>query len=169
MTAIHTSPLGFHDGEKKVHNLLHIPDRDNPTTPGMSPHATRLLHISSLLAIGTIDDDGMPWTTLLGGEPGFARSLGQSIVGIKALVDNKYDPVVQILAGDMQAREAHEGARGARAVSVLGLDLASRNRVKLSGKILTGALGTHGPNADNPEDATSEIQLVIVVQNSLGK
>jgi len=59
-----------------MHSLLHVPNSDNPTTPGMSPHATLLLHISTSLAIGTLDDDGRPWTTLFGGEPGFARSLG---------------------------------------------------------------------------------------------
>ena len=79
---IHTRPISFHEGEQKIQRLLHVPIQDNPTFPGLGPDAIRLLHFSSLIAVGTIDSEGRPWTTLLGGEPGFARSLGQSIIGI---------------------------------------------------------------------------------------
>ena len=167
---MYTSPIRFHEGEEAMRLLLHVPFGENPTSPGLSPHAKRLLHISSLLAIGTLDDQGRPWTTLLGGEPGFARSLGQSIVGVKTLVDRKFDPVIGLLLGDKQDGEVHEEKGEGRLVSALGIHLATRDRVKLSGKLVAGALGHHGPTikADEDESGAAEVQLVLAIQKSLG-
>lgn len=170
MLAIHTAPIRFHEGEKKMRSLLHVPDGDNPTSPGLSPYARRLLHISSLLAIGTLDAEGRPWTTLLGGEPGFVRSLGQSIIGVKTLVDRKFDPVIRLLLGNKQDGDVHEEKGDGRLVSALGIHLATRERVKLSGKMVAGALGHHGPTSETDADESSvaEVQVVFAVQQSLG-
>lgn len=170
MSPIHTSPIQFHEGEKKMRSLLHVPDGYNPTSPGLSPHARRLLHISSLIAIGTLDADGRPWTTLLGGEPGFARSLGQSIIGVKTLVDRKYDPVIGLLLGNEQDGMIHKEIEAGRLVSALGIHLATRDRVKLSGKMVAGALEHHGPTSEagEHENGTAEVQLVFAIQQSLG-
>ena len=170
MPSIYTSPIRFHEGEDKMRSLLHVPAGDNPTSPGLSPHARRLLHISSLLAIGTLDTEGRPWTTLLGGEPGFARSLGQSIVGVKTLVDRKFDPVIRLLLGDKEDGEVHEETGDGRVVSALGIHLATRDRIKLSGKMVAGALGHHRPTSEAGEDESgaAEVQLVLAIQQSLG-
>lgn len=170
MAPIHTAPICFHEGEKKMRPLLHVPDGDNPTSPGLSPHARRILPMSSLLAIGTLDSDGRPWTTLLGGEPGFARSLGQSITGVKTLGDRKFDPVIGLLLGDEQDGQVHGEKGSERLVSALGVHLATRDRVKLSGKMVAAALGHHGPTpeADEDESGTAEVQLVFAIQQSLG-
>ena len=169
MAPMYTSPIRFHEGEEKMRSLLHVPDGDNPTSPGLSPYARRLLHISSLIAIGTLDTDGRPWTTLLGGEPGFARSLGQSIVGVKTLVDGRFDPVIEILLGDKEDGEVQEGGKE-RLVSALGIHLATRDRVKLSGKMVAGALGHYQWNseADEDERGAIEVQLVFAIQQSIG-
>lgn len=153
-----------------MRSLLHVPDGDNPTSPGLSPYAKSLLHISSLLAVGTIDAEGRPWTTLLGGEPGFARSLGQSIVGVKTFVDQTYDPVIKILLGDKQDGEAHEENGCGRLISALAIHLETRDRVKLSGKMVAGALGYHGPTSESDEDRSgaTEVQLVFAIEQSLG-
>ena len=143
-----------------MHSLLHVPDRDNPMSPGLSPYARRLVGISSLLAIGTLDAEGHPWTTLLGGEPGIARSLGQSLIGIKTLVDQRYDPVIELLVGNDYDGEVHEEKRNARLVSALGIHLETRDRVKVSGLMVAGALGHHG--------STSEAELVFAIQQSIG-
>lgn len=169
MATVHTTPIEWHQGEEKMHALLHVPDQDNPTSPGLSPHATRLLQKSSLLAIGTLDDCGQPWTTLLGGGPGFARSLGQSIVGVKTLVDRRYDPVVEVLVGGRQDGEVYEEGKGGRLMSALGIHLATRDRVKLSGKSVAGALVTHGSGALTDERTAAELQAVFTIQRSLGE
>lgn len=168
MVPIHTAPIRFHEGEKQMRSLLRVPDGDNPTSPGLSPYARRVLHISSLLAIGTLDAEGRPWTTLLGGEPGFARSLGQSIIVVKTLVDRKFDPVIGILLGDKKDGEVHEEKGDGRLVSALGIHLATRGRVKLSGKMVTGALRYHTREADADESGAAEVQLVFAIQQSLG-
>lgn len=168
MSAIHTTPIGWHDGEEKLHSLLHVPQMDNPTSPGLSPHATRLLHQSSMLALGALDGEGRPWTSLLGGEIGFARSLGQSIIGVKTLVDRKHDPVVSLLVGGRQDGEVHEQGKGGKLVSALGVHLATRDRVKLTGRMVAGALEDLGPGAEENDNGTAELQVVFAIQQSLG-
>ncbi|KAL2044923.1 hypothetical protein N7G274_002698 [Stereocaulon virgatum] len=165
---IHTAPISFHKGEQTIQRLLHVPSQDNPTSPGLSPHATRLLHLSSLIAIGTTDNEGRPWTTLLGGEPGFARSLGQSMIGVKTVVDRKHDPVIDILVGGQKDGEVRDVGKGGRLVSALGIHLATRNRIKLWGRMVAGALGHHGLEAEEKDDGTAEVQLVFAIQQSLG-
>ena len=152
-----------------MHNLLHVPPQDNPTRPGLSAHAQRLLHLSSLLAVGTVDDCGQPWTTLLGGEPGFARSLGQSIVGVKALADYRYDPVLQILLDHQQGERIGDFQKASKDFSALGIHLASRDRVKLLGKSL--ASGKVGKGSENGQSGliAGEVQMVFAVEGSLGR
>lgn len=153
-----------------MRSLLHVPDGDNPTSPGLSPYAKRLLHVSSLLAVGTIDAEGRPWTTLLGGEPGFARSLGQSIIGVKTFVDRTYDPVISVLLGDKQDGQVHEEEGYGRLISALAIHLETRDRVKLSGKMVAGSLGNHEPISEADEDGSgaTEVQLVFAIEQSLG-
>lgn len=168
MSYIKTTPMTFHEGERKMHSLLHVPPQDNPTSPGLSPHATRLLHLSSLLALGTLDDEGRPWTTLLGGQPGFARSLGHSIIGVKTVVDGEYDPVITLLVGRRQEGKVHEVGNSGRLVSALGIHLATRDRIKLAGKMIAGALGSPGLEAEENDNSAAEIQAVFAIQQSLG-
>lgn len=60
MALIYTSPTRFHEGEEKTGSLLHVPDGDNSTSPGLSPHARPLLNISSLPVIVSLDAEGRP-------------------------------------------------------------------------------------------------------------
>ena len=170
MATIYTSPIRFHEGEEKMRSLLHVPHGDNPTSPGLSPYARGLLQISTILALGTLDADGRPWTTLLAGEPGFARSLGQSIVGVKTIVNRRVDPVIGILLGDKEDGEVHGGEGNGRVVSALGLHLATRKRVKLSGKMVAGASGQYRRTVEADEDGNGaeEVQLVLAIQQSIG-
>ena len=170
MATIYTSPVRFHEGEEKMRSLLHVPHGDNPTSPGLSPYAESLLHVSSLLALGTLDADGRPWTTLLGGEPGFVRSLGQSIVGVKTLVDRRFDPVIGLLLGDKEDGEVHAGEGNGRVISALGLHLATRKRAKLSGKVVAGAFGQYRRTAEADEYGSGavEVQLVFAIHQSIG-
>ena len=169
MANLHTSPVEWHEGEERMHSLLHVPHMDNPTIPGLSPHATRLLYLSSMLALGTLDDDDRPWTTLLGGQAGFARSLGQSIIGVKTTVDRRYDPVIRLLVGDKSDGEVHEINKDGRPMSALGVHLATRDRVKLAGTTLAGALGELGPDTEEEKCDTAELQVVFAINRSLGR
>ncbi|KAL8655954.1 MAG: hypothetical protein Q9226_002846, partial [Calogaya cf. arnoldii] len=153
--------IEWHDGEASVQKMLHVPYQENPTSPFLSPHAARLLFYVPLLALGTLDDVGRPWTTLLGGEAGFVRSLGQSIVGVKTTVDSLHDPVIDILLRRQQGGGSEEHHEDHRIVSGLGIDLTTRSRVKLAGKMVAGALG-------QVDGKAVEAQIVIKVEQSLG-
>ena len=157
----------WHDGVDKMHKLMSVPDRGDPTKPGLSAHAQRLLHLSSLLAVGTVDDEGRPWTTLLGGEQGFARSLGQSIVGVKALADASHDPVLRTLLA--QPRVSTPGEyETAREFSALGIHLASRDRVKLQGRLLGGSRVGNESSLNTSQDEATEVQMALAIEGSLG-
>ena len=156
--------LGWNEGEDEMNRLLHVPDMYNPTQPGLGPHAQRLLHISSLFAIGIVDDQGRPWTNVLGGEPGFARSIGKSIIGVSALADLKYDPVLSVLLGKKADQEAQDGP--ARDFSALGIHLASRDRVKLQGKVVA----IENANGDeSSENDVGEFQAAFAITGSIGR
>ncbi|KAL9035722.1 MAG: hypothetical protein Q9180_004707 [Flavoplaca navasiana] len=165
MAFIHSNQIEWHHGEASIQKKLHVPYQDNPTSPFLSPHAARLLPHVSLLALGTLDDAGRPWTTLLGGAPGFIRPVGQSIVGIKTPVDPLYDPVINILLNGKYQGENVDQGKTTRLVSGLGIHLATRSRVKLAGKLVAGALDRISMQ-DYGEMA--EAQLVIKVEQSLG-
>ncbi|KAI4225146.1 MAG: hypothetical protein L6R36_004128 [Xanthoria steineri] len=118
-----------------------------------------------MLALGTLDDAGRPWTTLLGGEAGFVRSLGQSVVGIKTLVDPLHDPVIDILLRDKHEGQTQKRENDHPIVAALGIDLATRSRVKLAGNLVAGLLRpTSTPLGGN----STEAQIVIKVVQSLG-
>lgn len=90
-------------------------------------------------------------------------------MGTETVVDRRYDPVVRTLAGILKAGEVHEDGRGGRVVSALGIDLVTKNRIELSGNILSGALGTLESMAKISEDATPQTQVIIAIRISLGR
>ncbi|KAJ9640339.1 hypothetical protein H2199_005878 [Coniosporium tulheliwenetii] len=135
-----------------MHRLLRVPEQDNPTSSMLTPQAAFMLQRAPLLAVGTLDTSNRPWTTIWGGEPGFSRSLGASIVGVRTAVDGKYDPVVETLNG-----------------GGLAIDLATRKRVKLFGRMVAGALSRADVEAEGGEKGgQGEIQLVVRIEQSLG-
>src|SRR5690349_11834508 len=85
---------GWHPGEQAVHALLKVPTsgRQNPTAAGLPPSYAHRVAVSPLVAIGTLDDQGRPWTSIWGGERGFARPVAQSVLGLQSMVDKAHDP-----------------------------------------------------------------------------
>lgn len=169
MAVDYASNVSWHEGEREMQSLLHVPEQENPTSCGLAPYAIRILHRSHLLAIGILDDDGRPWTTLLGGQPGFARYLGQSsIVGVDTVADRKFDPVLSILTGDQHVGEVTRDGSDSRIMAGLAVRLDSRDRVKLSGRIVAGSFG-HMWSGGGKENAEGHAQLVMKIEQSLGK
>ena len=168
MAFIHSSDLGWHEGESAMQNLLRVPYQENPTSPFLTPGAAYMLQSSPLLALGTLDKEGRPWTTIWGGEPGFSRPIAQSIVGVKTLVDRKHDPVVETLLGGRDDGEVVREEGKGRMVSGLVIDLEKRKRVKLYGRMVAGALARSGDEGDVNDNGTGEVQLVVKIEQSLG-
>lgn len=155
-----------------MHKLLHVPEQDNPTVSMLSPQAARMLQTAPLLAIGTLDADGQPWTTIWGGEPGFSQPLGSSIIGVKLPVDRKNDPVVQALIGDKADGEVARAEGKGKMVGGLAIDLETRKRVKIYGRMVAGAVGVRSASdnveEDGPKEEEAQMQLVVRVEQSLG-
>lgn len=150
MASILTGTLPWHAGEQKIHSLLHVPLVGNPTVPGLAPGAGTLVKKAPLLALGTLDDQGRPWTTVWNAE-GSADPLSESTIEAKSLVDSRYDPVVEAVAGGDTDKM----------VSALSIDLETRRRVKLYGRTIS-ALLSHG--TAEPTQA----RLTVKIETSLG-
>lgn len=77
-------------------------------------------------------------------------------------MDRKHDPVIGILLGDKADGEVVKEEGPGRMVSGLGIDLETRSRVKLYGRMVAGALAA-------TEGDVGEAQLVVKIEQSLGK
>src|SRR3569833_3625863 len=79
---LHEHKSEWHPGEVQIHELLHVPLRGgNPTAHGLPGAYGYRVAVSPLVAVGALDDAGRPWTTVSGGEAGFARPLAQTDKG----------------------------------------------------------------------------------------
>lgn len=161
--ALFYHPLPFHPGEISLHYKLHIsqnPDLENPTIPYLSPLLSRQLQISPLIALGTVDCQGWPVTTLLGrggsggsgsgsivegeeggeeeeGEP-LAQPLGRNgVMGIKSQVEGLWDPVVEVLVGGKDGDG--DGGRGSGSGSGSGSEkVVVRREEEGKGRMISG-------------------------------
>ncbi|PTB66971.1 hypothetical protein BBK36DRAFT_52380 [Trichoderma citrinoviride] len=163
----------WHPGELAMHRELRTGRFENPTSAGCpTPYAIRVMH-SQLVALGTLDEEGRPWTTVWGGERGFARPVAEGVLGLKSAVDKEFDPVYKAFwassssspdksRGGGPDEEEEEGIvrpEGGKMMSALSIDLETRDRVKLAGRLIAGA-DIRGPE--------SEVQLAFHVEESLG-
>src|ERR1700760_1442420 len=89
--------MQWSDGEHRMHNLMKVPEYENPTSDYLSPGVGYMILQSPIMAIGVIGEDKRPWTSIWGGEMGFVRPLGGSLIGIRTDVDVKFDPVLEAL------------------------------------------------------------------------
>ncbi|KAF2091867.1 hypothetical protein K490DRAFT_32975 [Saccharata proteae CBS 121410] len=161
--------MPWSEGEVAMHTIMRTPDRDNPTAPMLTPQAASMLQRAPLLAIGTRDAEQRPWTTVWGGNPSFSRPLGGSLVGIRAEVDRSHDPVVQVLTKGRDDGEVTREEGPGRMVSGLPIDLMTRKRVKVYGRLVATALGKPDEDKDDGKDSgQGDIQLVVNVEQSFG-
>lgn len=156
MASLLTKTVPWHEGEEKVQRLLQVPERDNPTTPYLSPGAGFLVQQAPLLALGTLDSEGRPWSTIWGGTEGFAAPVAESSIGLRTQIDTKYDPVAQTLLGNWD--DQHDNYLG-KMVSGLAIDLEHRKRVKLYGRMESGSMSHTDPG---------QAQLVVHIEESMG-
>jgi ferredoxin-NADP reductase/predicted pyridoxine 5'-phosphate oxidase superfamily flavin-nucleotide-binding protein len=167
--------MGWSEGESKMHSLLRVPPQDNPTSAMLTPQASFMLQRAPLLAIGALDNESRPWTALWGGAPGFSEPIGGGFVGTRTLVDSKYDPVVHALVGGAEKGEMLQPQGEGKMVSGLAIDLVTRKRVKIAGKMAAGTIRPISieieEGASLPADAPrtqDQIQLVTKIEQSLG-
>jgi NAD(P)H-flavin reductase len=160
--------MPWHDGEIAMAKAMRVPDMDNPTVPTLSPQLANHARIAPLIAIGTLDKQGRPWTTLWGGEKGISQPIAQGILGIRSQVVRKHDPVVEELVGtEGDGTIVREEGVG-RMVSGLTIDLETRKRTKLYGRMIAGALSTREDETTETQQHVAEVQLVLKIEQSLG-
>ncbi|KAH7151895.1 hypothetical protein B0J13DRAFT_437677 [Dactylonectria estremocensis] len=151
----------FHEGERAMHRLLKVQRNGDPTALGMpSRFGVRVMQ-SSLVALGTLDDAGRPWTTVWGGERGFARPVAENVLAFNSPVDTQHDPVFKALWEGTEVNDdavVRPGGGEGKGMAGLAIDLETRDRVKLMGKMVAGASVNGG----------KEVQMAMVVTGSLG-
>ncbi|KAH8904284.1 hypothetical protein BR93DRAFT_946640 [Coniochaeta sp. PMI_546] len=154
---------GWHPGEVAVHKLLNIPNYGGkPNSRGMPPQYGYRIAASPLVAFGALDEEGRPWTTILGGERGFSQPIQKGFLGAKSLVDRAHDPVVQALLGS--ALPDGELLQVEKPVSALSVDLENRDRVKIAGRMIAGVLSRQ----EGTDTAVSEMEMAVLVKETLG-
>ena len=160
--------MPWHEGEIAMAKAMRVPDMDNPTFPSLSPQLANHARIAPLIAIGTLDKQGRPWTTLWGGEKGISQPIAQGVLGIRSQVVRQHDPVVEELVGkDGDGTVVREEGVG-RMVSGLTIDLETRKRTKLYGRMIAGALSMREDEATESQQHVAEVQLVLKIEQSLG-
>lgn len=154
------SASGFHEGETAVREMLKVPRGINPTSPGLpTPYAMRVLE-SPLVALGTLDAQGQPWTTIWGGERGFASPVANGILGFNSGVDTQHDPVYRALWAETNGTGGiirPNGGQG-KMMSALSIDLETRDRVKVAGMMMAGSSDLVNRN----------VQMAMIVTESMG-
>lgn len=125
-----TSP--FHVGERAMQSRLAVRDQIEPIGARVirdhMPAQHRALYGQlPMLLIGALDDAGWPWASPLFGQPGFIASPDPKTLCVAAS-PLPGDPMESSFTGD-------------RAVGVLGIELHSRRRVRLSGDAARTAYG----------------------------
>lgn len=152
-----------------MHRLTKVEKQENPNSPYLTPSAAHMLQRAPLLALGTVDKKGRPWTTVWGGEVPLARPVAQSIIGVRALVDSETDPVVESLYNGRDDGEVVKEQGAGRMISGLTINLETRRRVKLYGRMIAGALSKIDPENDqNSISSVGQAQLVVKIEQSLG-
>ncbi|KAF2669924.1 oxidoreductase-like protein [Microthyrium microscopicum] len=152
--------LPWSDGEHRMHQLLNVPEHDNPTSNFLTPQATFAANQFPLAAFSVLDSENRPWTTVWGGEPGFSQALGGNLLGTRTFVDNRHDPVIEAMVDQQFGKGNPKGMM----FSGLPIDLVRRKRVKIAGRIVAG-----GVKAVGEEDTgVGEIQVVTKIDESLG-
>ncbi|RYP62668.1 hypothetical protein DL770_009555 [Monosporascus sp. CRB-9-2] len=175
METLHVQQSGWHEGELAVHSLLKVPPGyQNPTSAGLPPQLSYRVAISSLVAFGALDEHGRPWTALWGGERGFARPVAPGILSMQSLVNRRHDPVVRALIGniasDGELVRPEDAEDGVKLMSGLSIDLETRDRVKLAGRMVAGTMAARpdGKGKNRAESGVGEAQLKMLVEESLG-
>ncbi|KAK3316091.1 hypothetical protein B0H66DRAFT_277377 [Apodospora peruviana] len=165
--AVQLNANGWHPGEVAAHALLKVQTsrQYNPTNSGLAySHGYRVSE-SPLVAVGTLDVQGRPWTSLLGGEKGFARPVAKNVLAMQSLVDSVHDPVVRaFFSGAGEKGEEIARLETGKMMSGLSVDLETRDRVKVAGKMVVASCAA----SNNEVGVMRKMQMAMVVEEALG-
>ncbi|NVZ54221.1 pyridoxamine 5'-phosphate oxidase family protein [Pseudomonas sp. B6002] len=135
MNLIEQSP--WHAGERQIQEAVGVADRMAVVGPKVIrdhlPEQHRDFYpLLPYLLLGVVDEQGIPWATMVEGAPGFAHSPDPYTLQVDSL-PSMSDP-------------ARTAFRPGAAVGLLGIDLNTRRRNRMNGRI--GALDHDGFSID---------------------
>ena len=116
----------FHRGEKEIQSRLGIREKMEELGRRMirdhmpDQHQEFFARLP-LLMVGTVDDCGRPWASLLAGKPGFVHAIDPRKLEVRA----------RPIYGDPLQKALVDGAH----IGALGLDFETRRRNRVNGKI----------------------------------
>lgn len=118
----------YHSGERKLHAETGAVEAAAGMGRMVLPIIAHLyvdfIRSQRFVIIGTADNQGMAWGSILSGEPGFMQVMDERTLRIDALPD-KQDPV----SGNFR-----EGAE----IGLLLLDFSTRRRLRVNGRVVMG-------------------------------
>jgi predicted pyridoxine 5'-phosphate oxidase superfamily flavin-nucleotide-binding protein len=125
-----TSP--FHAGEQTIQSLAGVRDRielrGRAVIRDYMPEQHRTFFAAlPFMVVGLADQNGHPWATTLSGPPGFMNSAKENLLTIKAWLDPG-DPL-------------HSCIRDGAPVGGLGIELSTRRRNRVNGRIENCIIG----------------------------
>ena len=125
-----TSP--FHAGEQTIQSLAGVRDRMERKGRAvirdyMAEQHQAFFAALPFMVVGLADQNGHPWATTLSGSPGFMNSADENLLAIKAWLDPD-DPV-------------HSCIRDGAPVGGLGIELSTRRRNRINGRIENCVIG----------------------------
>ena len=117
----------FHPGEQQVQRRVGVRDQieragRNMIRETMPDQHRELFEALPLLVVGSMDEQGQVWASLLGGEPGFVRSPTSHSLTVRA----------EPLRGDPLANQLRVGAP----LGLLGIQLETRRRNRANGRVV---------------------------------
>lgn len=143
-----------------MYKTLKLPISGDPTSSGLPMnHAVRAMQ-SPLVAVGTLDNKGRPWTTVWGGDIGCARPVAEDVLRFDSKVDTQHDPVFSALLGSDKSKAGHavlQNEKKRKMMAALTIDLDGQDRVKLMGKMLAAMEGKDG-----------RVRVAMDIEESLG-
>lgn len=127
----------WHAGERHLQEVVGVAERMAMIGPKVIrdhlPEQHRDFYpLLPYLVLGVVDDQGTPWATMVEGAPGFAHSPNPYTLQIDSLPSTR-DP-------------ARAAFRQGAAVGLLGIDLNTRRRNRMNGRV--GALDHEGFSVD---------------------
>ncbi|MBT5231917.1 MAG: FAD-binding oxidoreductase, partial [Methylococcales bacterium] len=129
----------FHRGEAFIQDKIGVKAQmahfaPRVITPELPEQHQRFYEQLAYLFVGHVDEQGNPWVSILYSQPGFIKATSCQQLNISA----------DTTLGDPLSRSLKKGAH----IGILGIDLASRRRNRLSGKINKLAAGSFDVTVD---------------------
>ncbi|KAF9175837.1 hypothetical protein BGX21_003922 [Mortierella sp. AD011] len=156
----------WHSGERKIQDLMHVREAVQDMSSIMRPSLTTQMQEFVLglnyFFIGTLDDQGRPWVSILTGPKGFLQSPNSKCLEIRTRITrhseqtkDTVDPIFSNLA------RGETFKCGKRMWGAVALDFSNRRRNKMNGVVYPDDLL-------KVDETSGELQLKLTVEQSIG-